>query len=223
MMKQALTYLEIKPQTTAKATVIWLHGLGGEANNFIDCAQQLNFPSVRFIFPQATVRPITLNAGALMPGWYDIYGLDINMPEDETGIKNSAQLINQIIKDVLMTEASGHKIILAGFSQGGAMALFCGLRYPETLAGVLALSTYLPLAHTLSEEAHPLNQTTSIFMAHGDTDNIVDVSLAEYSYNHLKKLNFNVEMRRYAMSHSICSEEMLDIKQWLVRMLNLDT
>jgi phospholipase/carboxylesterase len=175
--------------------------------------------SVRFIFPHAPLLPVTINNGYVMPAWYDVRSLDLRQTEDETGIRASQQQVEALIR---LEEARGipaSRIVLAGFSQGGAIALHTGLRHEAPLAGVLALSTYLPLPDTLDTEASPTNAHLPIFMAHGTVDSVIPVAQGIASRNRLQDHRYRVEWREYPMAHSVCPGEITDIGQWLVRVL----
>ena len=182
MQNTLLPYVEVNPASTPQATVIWLHGLGADGHDFANIIPELHLPqelAIRFIFPHAPVRAITVNKGFQMRGWYDITGFDLSSREDEPGIKISQQAIIELIKQENAAGIPCHKIILGGFSQGGAIALYTGLRHETPLAGIMALSTYLPLASSLAGEKHPASQSTSIFLAHGINDPIIPLTWAE--------------------------------------------
>lgn len=214
MTSNILPFLEINSSKNPCASVIWLHGLGADGHDFVDLVPQLNLPDVRFVFPHAPVRPITLNNGFPMRAWYDIHGLNFGAREDETGVRESAKLVDQLIQQERDKGMPAEKIFLAGFSQGGAMALYCGLRYPKKLAGVLALSCYLPAAKNLVNEISDANKNIPIFMAHGIQDEIVNIKLAEYSRDCLQQLNYQIDFRIYPMAHSLCVDEVRDIAKW---------
>lgn len=223
-MQQLLPFIEINPSATPTATVICMHGLGANGQDLAGLVPQLGLPpnhSVRFIFPDAPVQPVTLNGGYAMPSWYDIYGLELNTRADEAGVRASALKINALIEHEISLNIPSDRIVLAGFSQGAAMALHCGLRYSKKLGGILAMSGYLPLAEKLSQEIAIANRAISIFMAHGMQDTIVDFSWGKISQSHLEALNYQINFHAYPMSHSICWEEIIDIKNWLVKLLNL--
>lgn len=219
MSKLSLDCVEIAPKSTPTASIIWLHGLGADGHDFVDIVPQLGLSSVRFIFPHAPVRPITLNAGYPMRAWYDIHGLDRFAKEDEEGIRASAAMVNQLIQHEIAQGIPSDKIVLAGFSQGGAMALYSGLCYPQKLAGILALSCYLPLATQIAIEASAANKEIPVFMAHGSMDDIVNISLGEYSCQYLQNLGYNIEFHRYSMAHNVSLEEISDVAQWLKKIL----
>lgn len=221
-MSEKLNYLEIDANQTAKACVIWLHGLGANANDFVPIIPELKLPlnlAVRFIFPQAPALPVTLNMGYVMPAWYDISGLEFDSPQDEVGIYQTEQQIHTLIKAEVERGIPTDKIVLAGFSQGGAMALHTALRFPQHLGGVMALSGYLPLADKLSAEKNKANSDIPIFMAHGTDDRVLPLIASQMSYAALKKVGFSVQYKTYAMAHEICPAEIADISTWLQKIL----
>ena len=204
-------------QPEPRASVIWLHGLGADGHDFEPIVPELRLAQpVRFIFPHAPVRPVTINQGMRMRAWYDIYQFG-GGPEDEAGIRASQGLVEQIISGEKKRGAA--KIVLAGFSQGGAIVLQTALRHGERLAGVLALSTYLPLAATLAAERSEANRDLPIFMAHGQYDDIVPLARAEASRRALEALGYPVEWRTYPMPHSVCPPEIGHISAFLERVL----
>ncbi len=213
--------VEIQTGARPAAAVIWLHGLGADGHDFEPVVPELRLPQtlpLRFVFPHAPIRPVTLNQGMRMRAWYDIARLG-GGPEDEAGIRSSEGLLKSLISREMENGISLEKIVLAGFSQGGAIALQTALRYPEPLAGVLALSTYLPISQTLDKEKSRANQNIPIFMAHGLYDDIIPLRRAEQSAKILADLGYNVEWRTYPMPHSVCAEEIADIARFLVRIL----
>jgi phospholipase/carboxylesterase len=217
-----LEKVEVEPATPADAAVVLMHGLGADGHDFGSLVPELRLPaspSVRWIFPHAPVRPVTINAGYRMRAWYDIVAIDRRAPEDETGIRESAEAIGALVRRERERGIASDRIVLAGFSQGGAMALFTALRWPERLAGVLALSCYLPLAATLPAEAHPANAALPVFMAHGTSDPIVPLPLGEGSRDRLRASGHDVEWRSYPMAHAVCAEEVRDLRAWLLRVL----
>lgn len=200
------------------ATVIWLHGLGADGNDFVPIVQELNLPatiSVRFIFPHAPVRPVTINGGLPMRAWYDIKSMEFRTIEDETGIRESAKFVNKLIAQERERGIKSERIVVAGFSQGGAIALHTGLRHSETLAGIMALSTYLPLRDRLREERSAANESTSVFMAHGTMDPTVAYAWAARSRDALQQQGYAVEWHEYLMQHSVSPQEISDIAAWL--------
>lgn len=204
------------------ASVIWLHGLGADGNDFVPVVNELGLPpqlTVRFIFPHAPMQPVTINGGFVMRAWYDVLNQDMSLREDEAGLRRSQREIEKLITKENDRGIGASRIVLAGFSQGGAMALQTGLRHPERLAGIMALSSYLPLAPTLAPEASAANRDVPIFMAHGTADPLIPLPLASLSREHLTLLGYQVEWHQYLMPHSVCAEEIQDIGQWLQRVL----
>src|SRR3990167_9679736 len=181
-MNQTQDSIIVEPTTNHQASVIWLHGLGADGYDFVPIVNQFNLPTalgIKFIFPHAPIMPVTINAGMKMRAWFDIVALDISGPADEKGIRKTEQKLNQLISNEIESGIVSEKIILAGFSQGGAMALHCGLRYPKKLGGIIGLSTFLPLYERVHLEANPANKNVSIFMAHGTQDPIVPFQFGE--------------------------------------------
>jgi phospholipase/carboxylesterase len=214
MQTQALTAIEINPDTKPKTSVIWLHGLGADGYDFVDIVPQLNLPkelAVRFVFPHAPVIPVTINGGYQMRAWFDIYGLNPAAAQDETGIKNAQHLIDQLINKELDSGIAADHIVIAGFSQGGAMALQCGLHFPHKLAGILVLSSFLMLADKLEH----INKSIPILMAHGQYDDVVPIKWGEYSRDKLNNLGCKVAWSSYPMAHQLCDQEIVDIAHWL--------
>jgi len=212
----------IETRDQPDAAVIWLHGLGADGNDFVPIVEQLQLPShyaIRFIFPHAPLRPITINQGYQMPGWYDISSLSIVEQEDETGIRESSAILKELCEEQEASGIDASRIILAGFSQGGAIALHCGCRYPRELAGIMALSTYMPLADTLADEISETMADTPVFMAHGRQDNVVAYDYGKQSMEQLEALNIEVHWHEYDMEHSVCIEEIQHIRQWLTETL----
>lgn len=205
------------------ASVIWLHGLGADGHDFEGIVPMLGIPAdlpTRFIFPHAPVRPITVNGGMRMRGWYDIRSMGINEEEDAEGVRESAAILADLIAAEMAAGISPEKIVVAGFSQGGAIALFQGLRQPDKLAGILALSTYLPLASTLQAEIAPQARGLKVFMGHGTQDPIVPVHLGEMTRDLLTDNGLDVSWNSYTMAHSVVQEEIADIGRWLASVLN---
>jgi len=217
-----LPHIEISTGSTPSASVIWLHGLGADGHDFEPIVGELNLRNslaARFIFPHAPNLPVTLNGGYVMPAWYDIAYPDLTLGEDEAGIRDSQQKVEQLIRREIERGIPASHIVLAGFSQGGAMALQTGLRYRDKLAGILALSTYLPLKSTLPEERSIANLDIPIFMAHGTLDTVIPPKSALSSRDFLENLGYKVEWHEYPMAHSICPEEVNDIGKWLGQVL----
>lgn len=210
--------LIIEPPKFATASVIWLHGLGANGYDFEPIVPQLpkNITNhTRFIFPHAPQRPITINNGMVMPGWYDIFGTDLTAQQDAQGISDSEQILCNYVAQEVERGIDAKRIVLAGFSQGGVIALHTGLRYPLTLAGIMALSTYLPLANTLENEIHAANRQTPIFMAHGQFDQVISFKLGVLSRTLLENFGYNIEWQSYNMQHNVSPEEIVHISHWL--------
>jgi phospholipase/carboxylesterase len=209
--------VEINTGANPQASVIWLHGLGADGHDFEPIVPELELDRpVRFVFPHAPVRPVTINQGMRMRAWYDILQFGPG-PEDEAGVRASQKLVEEMIA-AEKSRGTG-KIVLAGFSQGGAIVLQTGLRHSERLAGVLALSTYLPLHRTLEAERSPENREVPIFMAHGQYDEIIPLARAEQSRQFLERLDYKVQWHAYPMPHSVCPEEIADISAFLREIL----
>ena len=211
--------IEIESGAKPQAAVIWLHGLGADGHDFEPIVPELGLARpLRFVFPHAPVRPVTINSGMRMRAWYDIFQLG-GGPEDEAGIRASQDLLEKLIEKESERGIAPERIVLAGFSQGGAIALQTALRYPERLAGILALSTYLPLASTVESERAGANQALPIFMAHGRFDDIIPLDRAQASRKHLEALGYAIEWHEYPMPHSVCPPEIAHIAAFLTRVL----
>jgi phospholipase/carboxylesterase len=217
----SLETIEVETGKNPGAAVIWLHGLGADGHDFEPVVPELRLPAklpVRFIFPHAPQRPVTINMGMRMRAWYDILQLG-GGAEDEAGIRESQGLLEKLVAAQKQKGIPARRIVLAGFSQGGAIVLQTALRHPERLAGVLALSTYLPLQEKLAREKHAMNADLPIFMAHGAHDNMIPMFRAAQSRDELKRQGYAVEWREYPMPHSVCPEELGDIAAFLLRIL----
>lgn len=200
----------------AQHSIIWLHGLGADGQDFVPIADELELPvPVRYIFPHAPMRPVTINGGFVMRAWYDIAGTSLDAQQDAAGIRASQAVVEALIEQEIAHGIERRHIFLAGFSQGGAIALHTALRQAEPLGGVLALSTYLPLAEKAAIELQQQSRTTPIFMAHGRSDPVVAYALGVASRNALMDFGYQVEWHEYAMPHSVCGQELADIKTWL--------
>ncbi|RYZ10498.1 MAG: carboxylesterase [Comamonadaceae bacterium] len=212
--------IETGPQPTA--SIIVLHGLGADGNDFVPICNELELGTigpVRFVFPNAPVMPVTVNNGYPMPAWYDIFGADLVKREDEAGMRRSMETIESLIAAERARGTPSQRIVLAGFSQGCAMSLLAGLRHGEPLAGIAALSGYLPLAAATERERSDANRDTPIFMAHGTQDNVVAVTRGKAARDLLASLGHSVEWHDYPMAHSVCMEEIADLGTWLRRIL----
>lgn len=221
-MTRELDSVELDSEQAAAASVIWLHGLGADGNDFVPIVPELELPSdlaIRFIFPHAPVRAVTINAGMQMRAWYDILGIDRAMREDDNGIRTSQAQVGALIAKEKERGIPAQRIVLAGFSQGGAIALQAGLRYPEKLAGIMALSTYLPLRDSLAGEASPANRAIPIFMAHGTQDYMLPFQLGEFSRDQLREQGYAIDWHAYPMAHQVCGEEIRDVSAWLTQVL----
>lgn len=214
-MQNNLQYEVVETSQPVKNTVIWLHGLGADGYDFIPIVDRLNIPNTRFIFPHAPHRPISMNNGYEMRAWYDLYGLSMQDKQDEAGMREMQATIEALIAQEKSKGISAKNIVLAGFSQGGAMALFTALRHQEKLAGILALSTYVPLKQTLATETNKANANTPIFMAHGSFDTVITLDTCKISLDLLHSLHFAVQWHEYPMAHGVCDEEIQDINQFL--------
>ena len=224
-MQELLETIEIETGKNPSATIIWMHGLGADANDFVPIVNELGLdaaPAVRFIFPNAPMRPVTINNGYVMRAWYDVSFGDLegkSRRADEQGVRESQAQIGALIEREIERGISSKNILLAGFSQGGAIALHTALRHPHPLAGVMALSTYLPLADSLPREGTPENKSVPIFMAHGVFDPVVPLVMGAGSMTLLIGQGYAVDWRQYPMQHSVCPQEIEDIGAWLRKIL----
>jgi phospholipase/carboxylesterase len=208
----------LAPATPATASVIWLHGLGADGNDFVPIVPELRLPpglALRFVFPHAPMRPVTINNGMRMRAWYDIKELSASGAADEAGIRESAAILAKFIQRERDAGIAANRIVVAGFSQGGAIALHAALRHPERLAGVMALSTYLPLRATLAAEAAKANHDLPILMCHGSFDPVLPLQLGSTSRDLLQAAGYPVEWKEYPMQHQVCIDEIRDIAAWL--------
>ena len=217
-----LDSIVVEPEGTPDSTIILMHGLGADGHDFeplIDELQLPESPAIRWVFPRAPVRPVTINGGQKMRAWFDVMEIDESAPEDVAGIRASAESVGALIRAEREMCIRPERILLAGFSQGGAMALFTGLRWPERLAGVLAMSSWLPAASSLAAEEHPANAEVPIFMAHGTADPVVPIRMAEATCGLLAAGNRDVEWRTYPMAHSVSEQEIDDVRAWVLKVL----
>ena len=217
-----LECVETETGTNPTRSVIWLHGLGADGHDFHPIVPELKLtglPAIRFVFPHATVQPVTINGGMAMRSWYDIKLADLGRQEDAAGIRISQQYVENLIARENARGVASEHIVLAGFSQGSAMTLHTGLRYPHRLAGLVALSGYLPIAETVEAERVPANAQTPIFMGHGKSDPVVQFPRAEASRDKLIALGYDVEWHAYPMQHSVCAPELDDISAFLRKVL----
>ena len=223
MNTPTLDAVEINPPGTPRACIIWLHGLGADGHDFEPLIPQLGLVDtlgVRVVLPHAPHRAVTINGGMEMPAWYDIKATDFRRGEDSEGIHESEQQLRSLIQREVDSGIPAASIVLAGFSQGGAIVLHTGLRYPQPLAGILALSTYVPLADSLATEAAAANSKVPIMMAHGMQDPVVPVMLALQSRDQLEQLGYFVNWHSYPMQHALCPEELGDVRDWLRQRLD---
>ncbi|CAI85205.1 putative phospholipase/carboxylesterase family protein [Pseudoalteromonas translucida] len=217
----SLEFVEYPAQGEHKATVIWLHGLGDSGEGFAPVAPQLQLPNelgLRFIFPHAPVQPVTINGGMEMRSWYDIKSIELDKRADEQGVRDSAAKVEQLINQEIANGIAADKIILAGFSQGGVVALHLAPRFEQKLAGVMALSTYMCVPEKLADEA--LHTDLNIFMAHGSQDNVVPPSAGKSAFEVLTALSMDVSWQEYPMAHQVCAEELQAIRHWLIARLS---
>lgn len=214
--------VRVEPPRPATATIIWLHGLGANGHDFEPVIPHLKLPdtlSVRFIFPHAPVQPVTCNGGMAMPSWYDILALTEIRKINEQDLIDTSRTISQLIDEEIERGIAAENILLVGFSQGGAVAIHTALRYPQSLAGLLALSTYMPREESIAEEASPANKDITIHMAHGDHDDIVTPRAARKAFDDLQRHNYRVTWNNYTMGHELCLPEIRDIGRWITELL----
>ena len=222
MADDLLEALEIETAPSPGAAVIWLHGLGADGHDFVDIVPVLRLPeslTTRFVFPHAPMRPVTINRGMVMRAWYDVRNDAGARREDEPGVRESQRRIEALIAREKGRGVPAGRIVLAGFSQGGAMALQTGLRHPERLAGIMALSCFLPLPDTVAAEASPANRDVPIFMAHGTHDPLIPLARAREAHQLLTRLGYPVEWHEYPIPHSVSDAEIRDVAAWLSRIL----
>jgi phospholipase/carboxylesterase len=220
---QQIETVEMETGAMPSGSVIWLHGLGADGHDFEPIVPELQLPEalrLRFVFPHAPVRPVTVNGGMQMRAWYDIISLDRDGPSDEDGIRQSGAILQELIDKEIERGIPANRIVAAGFSQGGAVAIHAALRCTEKLGGLMALSTYLPLPEVFDAEVvnnADLNNTNlPIFMAHGSFDPVLPLQLGQASYDQLSSAGFDVEWHEYPMAHAVCAEEIRDIRAWLL-------
>lgn len=218
----SLPCVEIETRTNPNWTVIWLHGLGADGHDFEPIVPQLidpSWPAIRFVFPHAPIRPVTINNGMAMRAWYDILGQHINQKQDEVGIRQSIRSLDELIERENNRGIPSQHILLAGFSQGGAIVLAGGLRHKHSLGGIIALSTYLPLHEKILMEKSPTNMSVPIFMAHGSHDTMVPLILGTMSRDFLTQLGYAISWYSYPMAHQVCMEEIIDLRNWITTRL----
>ena len=222
MLATRLPAIISNPNTPIRCCVIWLHGLGANGNDFAPIIPELGIQDelgIRFIFPHAPSIPVSINGGAVMPAWYDITEMDLMKRADHSGIVHSSNTITEMIHDEMATGIDPSKIVIAGFSQGGVIALDAGIRFPKTLAGVMALSTYIPMRETLPSADNSGHSSLPIFYGHGDFDPIIPIEQAESSRRFLEESGYRVEWHGYPMEHAVCPSEIAHTKSWLNRVL----
>ncbi len=220
-MAENLPPIILQTGQQAQHSIIWLHGLGADGQDFVPIADELELPAaVRYVFPHAPMRPVTINGGFVMRAWYDIASQSIDAQQDAAGIRASQSLVETLIAQEVARGIAPGNIFLAGFSQGGAIALHTALRQTAPLGGVLALSTYLPLADSVGDELLASATATPIFMGHGRSDQVVPYALGVVSRDALREFGYAVEWHEYAMQHSVCDAELRDIEAWLTRRLS---
>ncbi|MHB8353754.1 MAG: alpha/beta hydrolase [Burkholderiales bacterium] len=217
-----LPALELVTNHNPTASVIWLHGLGADGHDFVPVVKELQLPDtlpLRFIFPHAPQRPVTVNNGMVMRAWYDVAYDGLERRPDDAGVVKSANAVNDLIAREIARGIPARRILLAGFSQGGAVALTAGTRYPQRLGGILALSTYLPMPEQLKDTGSEANRSMPIFMAHGQQDNVIPLRMAEASRAQLEAEGYSVAWHAYPMAHSLCMEEVSALSRWLQQQL----
>ena len=224
-MSEYLETIEIETAPNPTATVIWMHGLGADGTDFAPMVPELRLgsaPAIRFVFPHAPMIPVTINNGYVMRAWYDVSYGDLegkSRQADEKGVRASQAEIEKLIAREVARGIRANKIVIAGFSQGGAIALHTGLRHAAPLAGIMALSTYLPAPHTLPAEAAAANRDIALLYAHGSDDQVIPIAMAETSRQTLNAAGYRVDWHEYPMQHSVCLEEIRDISAWLQTVL----
>ena len=222
-MQTDLTTIEIQPHSNHQYSIIWLHGLGADGHDFENIGQELHLkvePHIHYIFPNAPIQPVTINGGMEMRAWYDILEKTLDTKVDIEGIHQSANLVEKLITQEIEKGIPSEHILLAGFSQGGVIALQTGLNYPKKLAGIVALSTYFPTIDNLISQPSIANKTTPIFMGHGILDSVVNIETGKAVYNKLNELQYNIEWHDYLMEHSICIEEIHRISTFINNVFN---
>lgn len=211
------------PNTPVRNSVIWLHGLGADGNDFAPIVPELGTQDelgIRFIFPHAPMIPVTVNGGAVMPAWYDITQMDLMRRADTSGITQSSSIITQIINDEIASGIDPANIVIAGFSQGGVIAIDVGIRFPDRLAGIMALSTYVPMRDSLPDATQSGHGDIPIFYGHGQHDQVIPIDQAESSKRFLEESGYTIEWHSYPMEHSVCAKEIAHIKTWLSSVLS---
>jgi phospholipase/carboxylesterase len=222
VVSDLLEAIEVETAPSPRAAVIWMHGLGADGHDFEPIVPELDLPdglAVRFVFPHAPLRPVSINRGMVMRAWYDVREDGGARREDESGVRDAQRRVEALVARERARGTEARRLVLAGFSQGGAMALQTGLRQPQRLAGIMALSCFLPLVDSVAGEATAANRDVPIFMAHGTHDGVIPLARAHRSRDALLDLGYRVEWREYPMPHSVCPEEIADVSAWLGRVL----
>ncbi len=217
-----LQTIEVHPGAEPRASIIILHGLGADGTDFLAFADELRLGAVgpvRWVFPRAPVRPVTINGGAAMRAWYDILGTEAARREDDAGLRESIALVQQLIAREVARGVPAHRIVLGGFSQGCAITLGAGLRHDQRLAGLVGMSGYVPLAGQLAAERHEANRATPVFLAHGRNDGVIPLARGSAGRDLLQAQGQPVEWHEYPMEHSVCMEEVQALQQWLLKVL----
>jgi len=213
-----LDCIEMNPPTEPKLSIIWLHGLGADGSDFVPVADELQSADlpIRFVFPHAPTRPVTINQGYVMRAWFDIASFQFDQGIDEKGIQQSVKQVQDLIEHELSLGMPAEKIILAGFSQGAVIAILTGLTYPKRLAGIIALSGFVPMANQIMQKISPVNRQIPIFLGHGTEDPIVPFMLGQITHSGLQQAGLAVSWHAYqGMPHSVCEEEIRDIQRWI--------
>ena len=222
MEQTQVNAIEISTGTNPAWSLIFLHGLGADGHDFAPLPGEMDLPvAVRFVLPHAPVTPVTINGGLSMPAWYDILTLDWNGPEDTAGVGNSALDLQGLIRRETERGIPSNRVFIGGFSQGGSVALYTGPRYPEPLAGIIALSTWMPQPATLAEENSAANRSLPVFMAHGTHDPTIPMMFGARSRDRLREQGHDVEWNTYSMEHAVCAQEIADINDWLASRLQM--
>ncbi|REL25272.1 carboxylesterase [Thalassotalea euphylliae] len=222
MSDSALERIVVEPNAPVSACVIWLHGLGDSGDGFAPIVPAFNLPTnhgIRFVFPHAPMQPVTINQGFVMRSWYDIKSMDLHNRADMEGVLKSEVLVKQLIQEQIDAGIPADRIVLAGFSQGGVLSLFTGLRYPEKLAGILALSCYLPTGDRLPAQCHEANKATDILQHHGEQDEVVPYMAGQTAHQLLVEANYHTQWQSYQMGHNLVPQQINDIAQWLTTRL----
>lgn len=223
MKDEPIPMVQVTTGEPYDAVVIWLHGLGDSGDGFAPIVPELNLPddlAIKFVFPHAPVRPVTINGGMPMRAWYDIKSLELNQRADAQGVQESSDLVNQLIAQALDEGIDSRRIILAGFSQGGVIAYHTALRFEKPLGGVLALSTYMTQSELLAQQGSLANKTTPILVNHGTQDPVVPMSLGQQAFDVLINNGYLATWKTYPMQHSVCADQLADISTWLIAQLN---